>query len=136
MLRTTPSIKRRLAAVIGGAVITVAASTGSALAQYTPAPAPVPGSAVPQAAPASAPQVAGVQITATTVAPVAAPAVAAAAPSSVAQAPASVLGVQEEAGEVALTGSNSGTFTAAGIALTAAGALLIGATRRRRSAQN
>jgi hypothetical protein len=90
------------------------------------------------AQPAVTAQVAGIQVTttpATTVAPTTA-AVSVAGVTVVAVSPTvEVLGIQEEAGEVALTGANSGTYTAAGIALTAAGAVLIGATRRRRRSE-
>jgi hypothetical protein len=96
-------------------------------------PNPVQPPAPATAAPSTA-NVAGIQITttpttvaittATTVAPV------------VSVAPqASVLGsVEEQAEDVAFTGSESGRFTALGVAFTAVGAALIAVTRRRRRA--
>jgi hypothetical protein len=94
-------------------------------------PDPVPPVTLPATVPATA-AVAGVQITTapTTVAPV----VTVAAVVSVAPQ-ASVLGsVEEQAEDVAFTGSESGRFTALGVAFTAVGAALIAVTRRRRRA--
>jgi hypothetical protein len=118
MIRNSKTIQR-VAAVIGGSMIVAVAFTNTASGQaaYTTVAAPVTA------------QVAGVTVAQTTAAPSTVVAVA----QSPTTAGTEVLGVQEEAGEVALTGTNSGTYTAAGIALTAAGAVLIGATRRRRT---
>jgi hypothetical protein len=102
------------------------------LVGIVPPGAPTAGAPVTAAtvvAPAAA--VAGVQVTTSTVAPTTAATVKVVDP---APAPTnSVLGTVTEnnAEEVPFTGANSGTYTAVGAGLTAAGALLISAARRK-----
>lgn len=95
---------------------------------------PTPQNSAPgQTQPIVTAAVAGIQVT------TAPPTTVAATVVSVAPSPASVLGItiEEQAEDVAFTGSESGRFTGIGVALTAVGALLIGVTRsRRRRAQH
>ena len=94
---------------------------------------PTPQNSAPGQQPIVTAAVAGIQVT------TAPPTTVAATVVSVAPSPASVLGItiEEQAEDVAFTGSESGRFTGIGVALTAVGALLIGVTRsRRRRAQH
>jgi hypothetical protein len=102
------------------------------LVGIVPAGAPTAGAPVTAAAvvaPAAA--VAGVQVTTSTVAPTTAATVKVVDPAPTPTN--SVLGTVTEnnAEEVPFTGANSGTYTAVGAGLTAAGALLITAARRK-----
>jgi hypothetical protein len=122
---------KRAAGCVGAVVIVGLFATvgiGSpVLAQETPSTIYEAPTSAPQ--PARQVAVAGVQVTTSTVAPATVAAV-----KSVDPAPTnSVLGTVTEnnAEEVPFTGANSGTYTAVGAGLTAAGALLITAARRK-----
>jgi hypothetical protein len=125
---------KRAAGCVGAVVIVGLFATvgiGSpVLAQETPSTIYEAPTSAPQ--PARQVAVAGVQVTTSTVAPATVATVAAV--KSVDPAPTnSVLGTVTEnnAEEVPFTGANSGTYTAVGAGLTAAGALLITAARRK-----